>query len=273
MMCRELLCDSGSTWGILGGVAPHAEGAQKEDTHPYVPSAPRRPRRSSADAGFRNSWPAALTLAVGLATALLASSVRAEESGWTEMTTRQGVTVFARPMAGSAFSEFRGVSDFEATPEQILAVLEDVESYTQTIPSTSVARLLKREGQGAFYYMEINPPLIARRDYCIRVGTERQAPGRWHITWLSDNAGCLPEQRGVVRVPKNNGEWILESLDGGRKTHVTYRCHIEVGGRVPAWMVNRASVSELPNIFASVRRAVSQPRYAACTAGACRPPH
>ena len=43
--------------------------------------------------------------------------------------------------------------------------------------------------------------------------------------------------------------------------------HIEVGGAVPAWMVNRVSASELPNIFTSVKKVVGQPRYASCTAG------
>jgi hypothetical protein len=96
------------------------------------------------------------------------------------------------------------------------------------------------------------------------------ADGRMRSYWVTDNSGCLPERRGVVRVLSNDGEWMLEPIDGGRRTHVVYRCHIEVGGHVPAWMVNRVSATELPNIFAAVRHAVSQPRYAACTATPCK---
>ena len=190
--------------------------------------------------------------------------------GWSDVHARDGVSVSARAHAGSKIHEMRAISIIDAPPERVLAVLDDIERYPSFMPPTTVARLLSRDKDQSYYYMEINPPVIARRDYCIRVGMQRFPDGRLRSHWSTDNSGCPAERRGVVRVPSNVGEWILQPLDEGRRTHVVYRCHIEVGGQVPAWMVNRVSATELPNVLKAVKTAVNQPRYAACTVAPCR---
>lgn len=214
------------------------------------------------------------SLAVVLAVMALAAPAgegrAGDPGGFVAVHARDGVAVSARPRPGSKIHEMQAVGDIDAPPERVLAVLDDIERYPSFMPPTTVARLLQRDKDLAYYYMEINPPVIARRDYCIRVGMQRLEGGRLRSYWMTDNSGCPPERRGVVRVPSNIGEWILEPLDNGRRTHVVYRCHIEVGGQVPAWMVNRVSATELPNVIGAVRRAVSQARYAACTAAPCQ---
>lgn len=214
----------------------------------------------------RPSALAVVTVSVS-ASMLAGGEVQADSDSWTDVLVKDGVQVSSRKRAGSSLKEMRGIGDIDAPPERVLAVLDDIERYPEFMPPTKVARLMQREGAHAYYYMEIAPPVVANRDYCIRVGMERSESGRLRSYWFVDNTECVPERRGVVRVQSNDGEWLLEPIDGGRRTHVTYRCHIEVGGAVPAWMVNRVSASELPNIFAAVKKVVGQPRYASCTTG------
>jgi hypothetical protein len=202
-------------------------------------------------------------------------TARADDSGgWFDVLARDGVAVSARLRAGSKLHEMRMIGDIDAPPERVLAVLDDIERYPTFMPPTSRAKLLARDSDKAlsYYYMEISPPVIAKRDYCIRVGMEKLSDGRLRSFWAVDNAGsdCPAERRGIVRVSSNDGEWMLAPMDGGRRTHIVYRCHIEVGGAVPAWMINRVSATELPQVFGAVRKAVQQPRYAACTVAPCR---
>jgi len=214
-----------------------------------------------------------LAFTAAATTLAAASFAQADDAGgWNQVHARDGVAVSARPHPGSKIHEMQAVSDMDVPPERLLMVLDDIERYPSFMPPTTVARLLARDKDWSYYYMEINPPVIARRDYCIRVGMQRFPDGRLRSFWMTDYSACpAAERSGVVRAPSNVGEWILEPLDGGRRTHVTYRCHVEIGGNVPAWMVNRVSATEIPNIFAAVRKAVVQPRYAACTAAPCRP--
>ena len=196
----------------------------------------------------------------------LPSTVCADDSeGWQERGGRDGVKLSSRDRAGSKIREIRAVADVDAPPERVLAVLADIERYPQFMPPTEQAKLLRREGEAAVYYMEINPPVVARRDYCFKVEFEHRPDGVLRSHWQVEPKGCLPERRGIVRVQSTDGEWILEPRDGGKKTHARYRCHIEVGGQVTAWMVNQGSINQLPDVINSLRRAVLQPRYASCT--------
>lgn len=194
------------------------------------------------------------------------STVCADEGAWEERGGRDGVKLAIRDRLGSKIREIRAIAEVDAPPERVLAVLADVEHYPEFMPPTEHVKLLRSEGDSAVYYMEINPPVVARRDYCFKVAFEHLPDGKLRSHWEAENKGCLPERKGIVRVVATDGEWLLEPRDGGKRTQAVYRCHIEVGGQVPAWMVNQGSINQLPDVINSLRRVVSQPRYAACTA-------
>lgn len=205
---------------------------------------------------------AALVLCLTLPVALAWAQ---DDEGWVDRGGRDGVRLAIRDRQGSKIREIRAIAEVDAPPERVLAVLADVEHYPQFMPPTEQVRLLRNDGESAVYYMQINPPVVARRDYCFRVTFDHLPEGKLRSHWEAEAKGCLPERPGIVRVQATDGEWILEPREGGRKTHALYRCHIEVGGQVPAWMVNQRSITQLPDVINSLRRAVTQPRYAACT--------
>lgn len=184
------------------------------------------------------------------------------DGGWTKVFERSGVVVSVRPRIGSRVNEMGAVGDVSAPPARVQAVIADMERYPEFLPPTSAVRLLQRVGDTALFFMEINPPVVARRDYCLRVTWKELPGGALHGTWEADNQNCPPERRGVVRMHVNEGEWILEPRAGGLHTHMRYRCHLDVAGHVPAWLFNRVSAGAIPKIFAAVARLVNDPRYA-----------
>jgi len=194
------------------------------------------------------------------ASVLLAASAHADAE-WTKVHERNGVVVAVRPRAGSRLNELSAFGEVNAPPERVRAVIADMERYPEFMPPTSMVRLLQRAGDSFLYYMEINPPVVARRDYCLRVVWNTLPGGGWHAAWQADNQSCLAERRGVVRMHDNEGEWILEPIAGGQRTYLRYRCHLDVAGHVPAWLFNRVSASAIPKVFAAVARSVHDPRY------------
>lgn len=196
-----------------------------------------------------------------VAASVLVSVNAHAEAEWTKVHERNGVVVAVRPRIGSRLNELSAVGDVDAPPERVRAVLADMERYPDFMPPTSMVRLLQRNGNSFLYYMEINPPVVARRDYCLRVVWKELSGGGWHGTWEADNQNCLAERRGVVRMRQNEGEWILEPSAGGLRTHLRYRCHLDVAGHVPAWLFNRVSASAIPKVFAAVQRSVLDLRY------------
>lgn len=190
----------------------------------------------------------------------------AAEGAFTPLSDKDGVRVSARAVPGSSIKEVRAEGLVEAPPERVLAVLADVGAYPEIMPPTEAARLLQRDEDGtAFYYMVINPPLIRRRDYCISLRQARLPDGRLRSAWALHDVGgrCPAPQPGVLRIQRNQGEWLLTPERNGQATHVMYQAFTDPGGQVPAWMVNLATARSLPGVIRSLRRAATLPRYAA----------
>lgn len=199
---------------------------------------------------------ATLTLLICLAAPLLA-----EAQEWRSVLVRDGVQVFSRPVEGSPIWELRAAATFPVPPQRLLAALADTAAYPQNLPPTESVRLLRREGDVSWVYMVLNPPFIARRDSCIRTMISRLADGRLISAWQAAVDGCPPPQRGLVRIERNHGRWLLTPAQGGQATEVDYELYTDPGGQVPAWLVNRGTARSLPELFRTLRAAVTGPRY------------
>lgn len=199
-----------------------------------------------------------------LVLALLLGAAPARAGDWQDLLNQDGVRVFVREAEGSRVKAVMAHAVVDSPPEQVFAVLGDVEAYPELIPPTESARLVRREGSAALFYMVIRPPLISRRDYCIRVVPSRLAGGRLKSEWRMSDDGCPLPRPGLVRMVRNEGSWLLTPIQGGRATHVIYEAHADPGGAVPVWMVNLATARTLPRIISSLRRAAALPRYASC---------
>jgi hypothetical protein len=196
-----------------------------------------------------------------LACALLAPASRACAEGWRHILERDGVNVESRWIEGSKVKEVRGTTTMSASFVQILKVLSDVENYPHLMPPTIESRLLRREGNVSFSYMVIDPPIVLKRDYCVRMELARLADGSWRSSWEMTGDGCPPPRPGLVRMVANRGSWVLTPLPSGQ-TRVVYVGHSDPGGAVLPSIVNMVTERSLPDIIANVRRAASLPRYA-----------
>ena len=188
---------------------------------------------------------------------------RAIADDWKPVSEKDGVRISVRPVEGSSIKEVRGEGDIDAPLDNISAVLGDVQSYPVLMPPTVEATELKRQGvDTAWFHMVIDPPMIFKRDYCIRMTLSHLPGGVFKSEWALDNSVCPAKAKNMVRIERNSGSWVLTPLPDGKRTHVVYQSHTDPGGAVPAWIVNRVTAQTIPKIFQSVRRAAVLPRYA-----------
>jgi hypothetical protein len=196
------------------------------------------------------SWLLAVLGTMAIAVAAPAS-VRAGDE-WKPVLDSDGVRVDSRDVAGSPVKEFRAYALFATSPDRLWAILADVESYPRNLPTTVSARRMGKEGEAALYYMVIDPPLIKRRDYCLRVKQSLFPDGKRKSEWKITDT-CPAPVSGLVRMRANSGAWLL--IPVGKYTQVIYQAHADPGGAVPAWMVNSASARTIRDLFSSLRRA------------------
>jgi hypothetical protein len=178
-------------------------------------------------------------------------------AGWTEASRNKDLTIFYQESSRTNSRAYRAVGEADVTPEAAFKVVADVDSFTQFMPFTKESRVVKRLSPTELIaYQRIAAPMIAERDFDIDVKHQIGSPankGVYKSEW-STHPNFEPEKPGIVRIPVAEGSWILEPLDGGKRTRITYTSLTAVGGSIPGWMTNMSNESLIPNIFESVRK-------------------
>jgi hypothetical protein len=196
---------------------------------------------------------------------LLASLIAlpAAAQDWESVSNRQGINVTWRKVPDSKLREIRatGIVDFSA--ERLFTALADAERFPEIMPPTEALKILHRQGTTLWMHVVISPPLVSRRDYCVRGTYERLPDGSLLNRWVQTDEYCPPPLKGIVRMTHTEGRWQLMPRDGG-KTEVLYQGITDPAGSLPAWIVNRATARSMTDMFGALRKAAAQPRYADC---------
>ena len=195
---------------------------------------------------------------------LLLALVLSSDPTWVHGGTVDGVAWYTRSHPDSAFDELKATAQLDATPEELWAVLKDLEGWAKTMPSTDGSVIVARDAPGhTLLYLRYVLPFIATRDTLIEVDEQPDVEGRWVLSWKAAPLARDAERPigpGVVRLRVNEGRWQLEARDGGSHTLVTYQLLSAPGGDVPAFFVNRANTLAVPQTFEALRRAVRKNR-------------
>lgn len=183
------------------------------------------------------------------------------EPGWEVARDDEDLKVFAREKKGGV-QEMKAVGVINAPPERVWQAIRDYDSYVKTMPYMEVSKVLAREDgdKVTWLYSVINAPFVDRRDYVIRILDEskwQDGEGYFKVSWRAANERAPKKPDNVVRVQINDGHWLLEPIEGGKKTRATYYLFTDPGGSVPRWLVNKGNGSAVPDVFEAVRK-VSQ---------------
>ena len=196
---------------------------------------------------------------LGLLAGLLLTAVPAAraDDGWKVVRDKENFQFARRQVAFSKVDEVRGVGTFDASVDRLVAVLSDVEHYPTNMPPTLVSRRLRGGGDEAWYYIELKPPMSARRYYCVRYLLKHLGGGAARIEWALDNQLCPTANGGMLRMEDNAGAWTLTPIAGGH-TRVVYEAHVDPGGAIPASLVNWGTPGAINDLFAALRRAATR---------------
>jgi hypothetical protein len=187
----------------------------------------------------------------------------ADESKW-RLSADGDVKVYAREHAGSDVREMKAVGLIDASPLEVWKAIRDYDGYPKNMPYTSEAKVLSRsEGdQEILFYSRLETPLVSSRDYLILLKDEsdwKDGAGFMKVSWSAapkETDAQLPEKKDVVRVRLNDGYWLLEPREEGKKTLGTYYIYTSPGGSIPGFIANSANGIAVPKVFDSIRKTV-----------------
>lgn len=164
------------------------------------------------------------------------------EYPWELRKNHQGIQVSTRKVEGSPILEYKAVMTVDAPAEKVLAFFEQESKMTRWFHQCTVSRLIQEHSpdRKVLYFVLDLPWPVSDRDVVYLRERSSDAAGvvTYHLTALPHE---VPRKDGLVRVPYIRSFWRFTPLEGGR-TEVFFQQHGNVGGHIPAPLVNRLAV-------------------------------
>ena len=178
---------------------------------------------------------------------LLVATPGVADDGWQRVDEEHGIVVDARDVPGSSLHEVRASIHSELPPERIAAVVWRYEEHDRFVPRLQHVEVVRDVGPDErIVYEQLALPLLKDRDVVLRARRETAADGTIDIRTTAIDGEGPPATSRFVRVQTSAGHWHLAPAAGG--TDVVYDIRTDVGGAVPAWIVNRAQREAIPDL-------------------------
>ena len=192
--------------------------------------------------------------------------LNANEPRWELAADSDGVKVYGRQREdGGAVREMKAIGLIDAPPAEVWKAVRDYDNYPKTMPYVEDGKVLSREGGDKItvLYSKLNTPMVDRRDYIIRLVDEsnwQDGKGFMKVTWtvVNDMDDKVPVPKDVVRVRVNEGYWLLEPREDGKKTFATYYVFTDPGGSIPNFIINKANTLAVPRVFEAIKKTVTK---------------
>jgi uncharacterized protein YndB with AHSA1/START domain len=182
---------------------------------------------------------------------LLLMTVALAGQGYERIGEKSGVVVYRK---GGHAIDLAAEGDINAAPEVVMRVLTDYASHPNWVHGLAVSKVLDKSSDSLDVYQRLHLPMLDDRDFAMHVTWKKAGDGR-EIHFATTNDKCpAPPDKGVVRVPVHEGAWVLEPVDGGKKTHAIYRFRMELGGSLPMWMARGRAAKDVPALFDAIRK-------------------
>lgn len=199
------------------------------------------PATSGVKKAERLPTPETTSNADGSAAAGLASAPKPAAGTWEFMGDENGITTHRRHIEGSSLVEFKGETIMDATIPKILSVLSDTSRKGEWVDRLHTAKDLRQISH--YERIEYNrtkaPWPVQDRDFVFKANVTVDAKAKMVTVALrSIEDAAMPEQDCCVRADLKRSTYVLEALDGGRRTRVTVQINADPKGSVPTWIVN-----------------------------------
>ncbi|PKL39199.1 MAG: hypothetical protein CVV44_10065 [Spirochaetae bacterium HGW-Spirochaetae-1] len=173
----------------------------------------------------------------------------------------KGVKVFTRDVTGSPYKEMRAVMNSKTPFEVAVEVMKDPEHYYEWYGMCGGLSVINKKTDSNFdMYFILDLPVVTDRDVVINVvqhvdfakGVAKVDINRIESTYKKDS--------GLVHMAKMNGTFTITRQSNGEIV-IVYQLFADVGGSLPAWVVNIASTDHPFKTMTGVRKQSKQDKY------------
>jgi len=184
-----------------------------------------------------------------------------KQEPWKQIKNNNGVKVFARPSPGSKYRELLAKGTVKVPFEVGVEMVKDCDCYYQWYGMCRELYVIKRKSEKDFLmYFVLDMPFVTDRDVVVRVTGDWDMKKRQGWIRLQSVKSDYKKSSGYVRMPKIDGDFSFKEV-GPDLFSVTYRVHADLGGSVPAWMVNIAAKKHPYETAMGAKKHVKSEKY------------
>lgn len=187
---------------------------------------------------MRYGWLFGLCVCVCLA---LPGSVFGAGPRWELVEEDEGIKVWGLEIPDQDLPGFRGVTMVNATIDELLEVLLDIDKHVEWMWNSTQSRMLKQlSDTRAVIYNMINAPWPVKDRDMVLDSDYRFTPDHKALTIRFNQTDLVkvPVPRRVIRVPRLSGFYRFWS-ESPTRTNVLYQVEVDIGGNVPNFSAKR----------------------------------
>jgi len=193
---------------------------------------------------------------------LLLTAFNSFSQTWELKMDQEGIKIYTRKIEGSNVVQFKGEVTVKSNIGGILALIDSVPEYPKWMHNCGDSRRIKKinNSSGYSYYVIKAPWPVTDRDACVYYKVAQDPATKIVTIAITGVKDYLPEKPDKVRVPSVTAFWQMIPVSKG-VTKIVYQAHSEIGGYVPAAIIN-AYITETPyNNLLNLRAIVESPNY------------
>ncbi|GMV92396.1 MAG: hypothetical protein AMXMBFR82_21740 [Candidatus Hydrogenedentota bacterium] len=163
------------------------------------------------------------------------------------------ILVHLSEVADSAVKKATAIAVIDATPDQVIRVLTDYESFPEFMPYCKEVRIdfKDKDRTRARYELDFPWP-IGDRHYVLELKSGSESRG--DVTVFVNRWTYVPDSGNIN---DTYGSWEV-FLEGPDRSLVRYTVFTDPGGRVPGWAANVATNVAVPGVIEGVRTRVAE---------------
>ena len=180
---------------------------------------------------------------IGFVLPLLAiTELASAQNGCVLKKDKDNIKVYSCKEEDSKFKTVRAEFELNASIEEYIAIVTDIDNYKEWHYRVVNPRLLNKiSNTELIYYTQISAPWpVSNRDLILRLKLERNTSTKALTVTLESIADYLPTVKNVVRVPASYSKMTLTPIENS-KLKAEYFIKVDPGGQMPAWVVNLVS--------------------------------
>jgi hypothetical protein len=194
---------------------------------------------------------------------------------WIEKGCFDGYTTYYRDIKEDGIREVLLKGVLNVPSDKCFEVISDYNSFPENMPYVEFIRVLHSENNSPvkkthYVFFFVKMPVIAYRFYTAKFTNEQDVNGqkgvfrsKWSLekgkyrTNIDDpeiQEYIVPGYQPPVEAIENEGYWIFEPIENGKKTLITYYVWLNPGGSVPLSLINQANTIILPKLWRAFKK-------------------